>query len=67
MKKVTAITLFQTAAGYRISMVHSEIDEKGNIVKDNYRTDRILVDQAAIAHTDALMEFAQSCIDETEG
>ena len=63
MKKLTAITVFQTSAGARMSMVYSEINDSGVIVKDNARTDRILVDEEALGHAEALMEFAQACVD----
>lgn len=35
MKKVTAITIFDTAVGTRASIVYSEINNDGVIVKDN--------------------------------
>ena len=39
MKKVTAITIFDTAVGTRASIVYSEINDDGVIVKDNIRLD----------------------------
>lgn len=66
MRKVTAITMFQTAAGYRMSIVYSEINEEGVIVKDNVRVDRIIVDSALNASVVALMQHAQTIIDELE-
>lgn len=66
MKKLTAITVFQTAAGARMSMVYSEIDDRGVIVKDNARVDRILVDENALESANRLMEFAQKCVDGLE-
>lgn len=63
MKKITAITLFQAAAGYRLSMAYSEINNDGLIIKDNARTDRILIDPNAIRNAEALMQYAQGCID----
>ena len=33
MKKITAVTLFQTAVGYRLSMAYSEINDEGVIIK----------------------------------
>lgn len=63
MKKLTAITLFQAAAGYRLSMAYSEISNDGLIIKDNARTDRILVNPDAIQNAEALMQYAQGCID----
>lgn len=66
MKKVTAVTMFQTAVGYRLSMVYSEINDDGVIIKDNARLDRVLVDPVAIDDAMALMAYAQSCVDKEE-
>lgn len=66
MRKITAVTLFQTAVGYRLSMAYSEINADGVITKDNARVDRILVDQAAIGNAMALMAYAQTCVDKEE-
>lgn len=63
MKKITALTIFQTAAGYRMSMAYAEISDDGIIEKDNARIDRILVDDVAIDQAASLMEYAQGCID----
>ena len=67
MKKVTAITIFQTAAGCRISTVYSEVNEKGIITRDNVRVDRILVDPDACSSASELMDYAQSIVDVLEG
>lgn len=66
MKKVTAVTMFQTAVGYRLSMVYSEINDDGVIIKDNARIDRVLVDPVAIDNATALLTYAQSCVDKEE-
>lgn len=67
MRKVTAITVFETSAGTRLSIVYSEISEEGVITKDNIRTDRIIVASDAQAHADGLMEYAQEIINGMEG
>ena len=66
MKKVTAVTMFQTAVGYRLSMVYSEINDDGVIIKDNARIDRVLVDPTAIDNATALLTYAQRCVDKEE-
>lgn len=66
MKKVTAITVFQTAAGQRLSIVYAEINEEGKITQDNVRVDRILVDKDAQAAAEKLTAHAQNIIDEME-
>ena len=63
MKKITAVTLFQTVVGYRLSMAYSEINDEGVIIKDNARLDRILVNQDMIDNATALMQYAQGCVD----
>jgi hypothetical protein len=61
MNKATAVTVFQTAEGYRMSTVYSVIDEAtGTITKDNVRIDRILVDDTAIKEAQAVLARAQS-------
>lgn len=67
MRKVTAITVFQTAAGCRMSIVYSEVNEKGIITRDNVRVDRIIVDQDASVSAAALMDYAQAIVDGLEG
>ncbi len=67
MRKVTAITVFQTAAGCRMSIVYSEVNEKGIITRDNVRVDRIIVDQDASVSAAVLMDYAQAIVDGLEG
>lgn len=64
MKIVTSIGLFNDAVGKRISITYSEIDEAGQIISDNKRVDRVVTDQTAIDHANALSEYAQKFIDE---
>lgn len=66
MKKVTAITVFRTAEGIRMSTVFSEISPDGVIIKDNARNDRILVDDTIITTAQSLLEYGQQCIDKLE-
>lgn len=67
MKKITAITLFQTSAGCRMSMVYADINEEGVVIKDNARVDRILMDAEAVEHAEKLLAHAQTVIDGLEG
>jgi len=63
MKKVTSTTLFDDAVGKRISITYSEInDETGEITADNKRVDRVVTDADAIAHANALAEYAAQFI-----
>ena len=64
MKIVTSIGLFNDAVGKRISITYSEVnDETGEVVSDNKRIDRVVTDQTAIAHANAIAEYAQSFVD----
>lgn len=62
MRKVTSITTHTTAEGKRISITFSEIDETGKIVEDNKRINRVVVDEEALVHINALEEFAQGIV-----
>lgn len=64
MKIVTSIGLFNDAVGKRISITYSEIDDAtGTVISDNNRIDRVVTDQTAKAHADALAEYAQTFVD----
>ncbi len=64
MKTVTSVTVFQDAVGMRMSATYSEIDEKGNVVADNKRFDRVLTDTATKKQANALLAFAQGLLEE---
>ncbi len=63
MKIVTSIGLFNDAIGKRISITYSEINEAGQVISDNNRIDRVMTDQSAIAHANAITEYAQAFVD----
>jgi len=63
MKTVTSVTVFQDAVGLRMSATYSEIDEKGNVVADNKRFDRVLTDTSTKKQANALLNFAQSLLE----
>ena len=64
MKIVTSIWLFNDAVGKRMSVTYSEVnDETGQIISDNKRIDRVVTDKDAIAHANALAEYAQGFIE----
>lgn len=63
MKKVTSITTLTTAEGKRLSLTFSEIDENGNIVKENERVNKVVVNRNALACISELEEFAQDIVD----
>ena len=64
MKTITSVTVFNDAVGMRMSATYSEIDEKGNVVADNKRFDRVLTDTTAKKQANALLAFAQGLLEE---
>ena len=67
MKIVTSIGLFNDAIGKRMSITYSEIDDQtGQVITDNKRIDRVVTDQTAIGHANAIAEYAQAFVDATE-
>lgn len=63
MKKVTSITLLTTAEGKRISLTFSEIDEKGNIVSENKRINKVVVNPTLADIINELEEQAQTLLE----
>lgn len=67
MKIVTSIGLFNDAIGKRMSITYSEVDDQtGQVISDNKRVDRVVTDQTAIGHANALAEYAQQFVDNAE-
>lgn len=67
MKTVTSIGLFNDAVGKRMSVTYSEIDETtGQIIADNKRIDRVVVDKDILKEIADVTEFAQAFVDEAE-
>lgn len=64
MKTVTSITIFNDAVGKRMSLTYSEINEEtGQVISDNNRIDRVIVDSDTKALINSLETVAQSFID----
>ena len=67
MKIVTSIGLFNDAVGKRMSVTYSEVDDQtGQIISDNKRIDRVVTDQTAIGHANAIAEYAQTFVDNAD-
>ncbi len=67
MKIVTSIGLFNDAIGKRISITYSQVDDQtGQVISDNNRIDRVVTDQTALAHANAIAEYAQQFVDSAE-
>ena len=63
MKKVTSMTILTTAEGKRLSITFSEIDDSGNIIKENERANRVVVDGNARGSIAELEDFAQGIVE----
>lgn len=57
MKKTTAITVHRTSEGERVSVLYSEIDEKGNITATNQREGFIAMEADLLGHIEALETY----------
>lgn len=67
MKTVTSIGLFNDAVGKRMSVTYSEIDEKtGQIIADNKRIDRVVVDKTILQEIEDVTAFAQEFVEKAE-
>lgn len=66
MNKISAVTVFQTAVGTRMSMVYSEVDETGKITKSNSRVDRLIMNENDLEAANVLLASAQTFIDSQE-
>lgn len=64
MKIVTSTTAWNDAIGKRISITYSEVNDEGQIIADNKRLDRVVVDKDIVNHINAIVEYAQIFIDE---
>lgn len=63
MKKVTSMTVLTTAEGKRLSLTFSEIDDNGNIVKENERVNKVVVNRNALDCITELEDFAQDIVE----
>lgn len=63
MNKVTSMTILTTAEGKRISLTYSQIDQNGNIIKENERINRVVMNNDALAYIAELEDFAQNIVD----
>ena len=63
MKLVAGVTVFQDLVGTRMSINYSEVDDQGTVIADNKRIDRIITDADLKVSATALMQGAQSILD----
>ncbi len=62
MKRVTSMTTFTTAEGERLSITFSDIDDNGNIIRENERVNKVVVDQEVLSFIQELKNFAQEIV-----
>lgn len=65
-KIVTSVTSYKAEVGNILALTYSEVDSNGNIVKRNAKLQKVVVDDTANAHIEALKTFAQGIVDEIE-
>lgn len=63
MKKVTSMTVLTTAEGKRLSLTFSEINDSGDIITENKRVNKVVINSNALEQISSLEDFAQSIID----
>lgn len=65
MKALTSLTFFNDAVGMRMSVSYSEVnDATGQVISDNNRKDRVIMDSSTIAQINALKTMAEAFINE---
>lgn len=63
-KIVSSIATVNANGMQRLSVTYTLVDENGKIVEDNRRANRVVMDETALSHISALMEFAQKIVEE---
>lgn len=66
MRVVTSVSLFKVAAGQKMSITYSDINENGDIVKDNVKVSKIILDEAVIEKINGVLGEAQIIADSIE-
>lgn len=60
---VSSLATVNANGAQRLSITYTKVDDSGRIVEDNIRTNRIVLDEDALAHINALIAFAQEVVD----
>lgn len=66
MKKVTSVSTFMTSIGQRLSITYSEINDNGEIIKDNIKVSRIIMDKDILTNINNIINDAQTIVDTIE-
>lgn len=54
---IKAFTVLKTAEGKRISYVYTEIDEDGNVIKENMNESFVVVNEELTNNVDSIFNF----------
>lgn len=64
VKRITSMTVHQTANGEQVAFTYSIIDDDGNIVTQNKRSEVVILDQDVLNAVDVLYKFVNGKIPE---
>lgn len=64
VKKITSMTIHQTANGQQVAFAYSLIDEGGNIATQNKRSEIVVLDSDVLGAIDVLYNFINAKIPE---
>ena len=64
VKKITSMTVHQTANGEQVAFTYSIIDDDGNILTQNKRSEVVILDQNVLDAVDVLYTFVNGKIPE---
>lgn len=64
VKKITSMTVHQTANGQQVAFTYSLIDDNGNIVTQNKRSEVVILEQNILDAVDVLYNFVNTKIPE---
>lgn len=64
VKRITSMTVHQTANGEQVAFTYSLIDDDGNIVTQNKRSEVVILDQDVLNAVDVLYKFVNGKIPE---
>ena len=64
VKKITSMTIHQTANGQQVAFTYSLIDDNGNIISQNKRSEVVILERKVLDAVDVLYNFVNGKIPE---
>ena len=64
MKVVTSVTLFKGSIGQRIGITYSEVNESGDVTKENVKVSKVVRSEEIQETIDTLMKAAAEIVEE---